>query len=189
MGVLDDCGPIEVCDDVDFVCAPDLVTCPVEFGDQVCVAGGFMADCGIFGCGDPPPSITEYRPVSTLVVPEHEVPRAKFPVVDLHGHPPTLDDPETIAEVVRAMDDRNLQVIVQARAFGFRIGEISCPARYFDGASSISFRPAVRYGLGVIATSVQYRLHAMRLLRPRFLQGEPAATAQEPLDGKRRHVG
>jgi predicted TIM-barrel fold metal-dependent hydrolase len=63
----------------------------------------------------PPPSITEYKPRSTLVVPEHPVPRAKFPVVDLHGHPPTLDNPETIAQVVAAMDDLNLQVIVQAR--------------------------------------------------------------------------
>ncbi len=36
----------------------------------------------------PPPSITEYQPRSTLVVPENPVPRAKYPVVDLHGHPP-----------------------------------------------------------------------------------------------------
>lgn len=63
----------------------------------------------------PPPSITEYKPRSTLVVPEHPVPRAKFPVVDFHGHPPTLDNPETIREVVAAMDALNLQVMVQAR--------------------------------------------------------------------------
>jgi predicted TIM-barrel fold metal-dependent hydrolase len=63
----------------------------------------------------PPPTITEYHPQSTLVVPEHEVPRAKFPVVDFHGHPPTLDDPETIEEVVTAMDDLNIGVMVQAR--------------------------------------------------------------------------
>jgi predicted TIM-barrel fold metal-dependent hydrolase len=63
----------------------------------------------------PPPSITEYKPRSTLVVPEHEVPRAKFPAVDLHGHPPTLDNPEAIERVVQAMDRLNLQVMVQAR--------------------------------------------------------------------------
>jgi hypothetical protein len=40
----------------------------------------------------PPPTILEYKPQSTLVVPEHEVPRARFPVVDIHGHPPTLDN-------------------------------------------------------------------------------------------------
>jgi predicted TIM-barrel fold metal-dependent hydrolase len=63
----------------------------------------------------PPPSITDYQPRSTLVVPEHTVPRAKFPAVDLHGHPPSLDNPETIREVVAAMESLNLQVIVQAR--------------------------------------------------------------------------
>lgn len=63
----------------------------------------------------PPPSITEYTPRSTLVVPEHEVPRARFPAVDFHGHPPNLDNPTTIQEVVDAMDALNLQVIVQAR--------------------------------------------------------------------------
>jgi len=63
----------------------------------------------------PPPTIVEYQPRSTLVVPEHEVPRAKFPVVDLHGHPPTLDDRGTIEEVVAAMDELNIQVMVQAR--------------------------------------------------------------------------
>ena len=62
-----------------------------------------------------PPSITDYRPRSTLVVPEHQVPRAKFPAVDLHGHPPSLDNPETIRDVVESMDSLNLQVIVQAR--------------------------------------------------------------------------
>ncbi len=63
----------------------------------------------------PPPTITEYKPRSTLVVPEHEVPRARFPVVDFHGHPPTLSSPEAIEGVVSAMDALNLQVMVQAR--------------------------------------------------------------------------
>jgi hypothetical protein len=62
----------------------------------------------------PPPSIMEYKPHSTLVVPEHEVPRAKFPVVDLHGHPPFLGSPDVIRNVVKEMDALNLQVIVQA---------------------------------------------------------------------------
>jgi len=63
----------------------------------------------------PPPTILEYQPQSTLVVPEHEVPRAKFPAVDFHGHPPNLASPENIEEVVAAMDELNLQVMVQAR--------------------------------------------------------------------------
>ncbi|MDH3205816.1 MAG: amidohydrolase [Gemmatimonadota bacterium] len=62
----------------------------------------------------PPPSITEYQPRSTLVVPEHSVPRAKFPVVDLHGHPGNLSSAATIERVMTAMDELNIQVMVQA---------------------------------------------------------------------------
>lgn len=63
----------------------------------------------------PPPSITEYEPQSTLVVPETLVERARFPVVDIHGHPPTLDNLEAIETVVEAMDRLNIGVMVQAR--------------------------------------------------------------------------
>ena len=63
----------------------------------------------------PPPSITEYKPRNTLVVPEHPVPSAKFPVVDMHGHPPTLDNPENIATVLAAMDELNIGVMIQTR--------------------------------------------------------------------------
>jgi predicted TIM-barrel fold metal-dependent hydrolase len=62
----------------------------------------------------PPPSITEYRPRSTLVVPAHPVPRARFPVVDLHGHPPALVSPDAIERVGAAMDSLNLRVMVNA---------------------------------------------------------------------------
>jgi predicted TIM-barrel fold metal-dependent hydrolase len=60
----------------------------------------------------PPPSIVDYRPRSTLVVAEHPVPRAKFPAVDIHGHPPSFTGPGAIAEVIKAMDALNLGVIV-----------------------------------------------------------------------------
>ncbi|MFM7784979.1 MAG: glycosyltransferase family 2 protein, partial [Gammaproteobacteria bacterium] len=56
------------------------------------------------------------------------------------------------------------QMLVQACHFGFRIGEISCPTRYFDEASSISFARSVRYGIGVLATALRYRLHHWGLL-------------------------
>jgi predicted TIM-barrel fold metal-dependent hydrolase len=62
-----------------------------------------------------PPSITEYRPRSTLVVPVHEVPRARYPVVDFHGHPPNLASPDNIRSVVEAMDRLNIGVMVQAQ--------------------------------------------------------------------------
>lgn len=62
----------------------------------------------------PPPSILDYHPRSTLVVPEHLVPRAKYPVIDLHGHPPTLVLPEVVNGMVASMDSLNLQVMINA---------------------------------------------------------------------------
>ena len=47
------------------------------------------------------------------------------------------------------------QMLVQAIHWGFRIGEISCPTRYFDDASSINFRRSVTYGIGVVHTCVK----------------------------------
>jgi len=60
------------------------------------------------------------------------------------------------------------QILVQALAFGMRIGEISCPTRYFEDASEISFRRSVVYGFGVLWTSVQYRLWRWGLAHPRI---------------------
>jgi len=60
------------------------------------------------------------------------------------------------------------QMLAQAAAFGFRIGEISCPTRYFPEASSINFRRSVVYGLGVLATSVKFRMHRSGMRRDRL---------------------
>lgn len=60
------------------------------------------------------------------------------------------------------------QILAQAAMFGFRIGEISCPTRYFPEASSINFRRSVVYGMGVIATSIRFRLHRSQLRRDRL---------------------
>src|SRR3954465_4757376 len=62
----------------------------------------------------PAPKITDYKPKSTLVVPEHPVPRAKFPVVDIHAHPPALVNGAATTQVLGAMDSLNVQVMVQA---------------------------------------------------------------------------
>jgi glycosyltransferase involved in cell wall biosynthesis len=51
------------------------------------------------------------------------------------------------------------QMIAQAVAFGASIGELSCPTRYAQDSSSINFRRSVRYGIGVLQTTLQYRLH------------------------------
>jgi glycosyltransferase involved in cell wall biosynthesis len=44
------------------------------------------------------------------------------------------------------------EVLAQCIYFQFRIGEISCPTKYFPEASSINFRRSVKYGFGVLAT-------------------------------------
>ncbi len=50
------------------------------------------------------------------------------------------------------------QMLAQALWFGFDIGELTCPTRYFTEASSINFRRSVRYGFGVLGTALEYRL-------------------------------
>jgi glycosyltransferase involved in cell wall biosynthesis len=61
------------------------------------------------------------------------------------------------------------QMIAQAVMFGFEIGEISCPTKYFEEASSINFRRSVKYGLGVLATTASFVAHRLGIRRaPRF---------------------
>lgn len=70
------------------------------------------------------------------------------------------------------------QVLAQAIYFGLRIGEISCPTRYFAEASSIGLLRSARYGLGVIATAVAFRLQRWGMARyPIF---DPAGAKVEP---------
>jgi glycosyltransferase involved in cell wall biosynthesis len=64
------------------------------------------------------------------------------------------------------------EMIAQAVAFGFRIGEISCPTKYFPEASSIGVRRSIVYGVGVLSTAVKFRLH--RWGWKRFRLFEPA---------------
>ncbi len=60
------------------------------------------------------------------------------------------------------------QMLSQITYFGFSMGEISCPTRYFVDASSISLRRSTIYGLGVIKTSIAYRLNKMGLMESRL---------------------
>ena len=55
------------------------------------------------------------------------------------------------------------QMLTQAVYFKFRIGEVSCPTRYMPEASSIGFGRSVRYGIGVLATALSFRLQAWGL--------------------------
>jgi glycosyltransferase involved in cell wall biosynthesis len=70
------------------------------------------------------------------------------------------------------------QMLAQCVYFGYRIGEVSCPTKYFPEASSINFRRALRYGFGVVGVTLQYLLQKSGLGHFRFLQDR-----HERLDG------
>jgi len=67
------------------------------------------------------------------------------------------------------------QMLAQALLAGFKIGEVSCPTAYFEEASSINFQRSVRYGLGVLKTSLDAFLQRKRLANIRYFD----------LDGRR----
>ena len=75
------------------------------------------------------------------------------------------------------------EILAQAVFFGMRIGEVSCPTRYFPEASSINFQRSVVYGLGVLATATKFRLHRLGLRKSRLFSPAgrrlSAAPAQE----------
>lgn len=61
------------------------------------------------------------------------------------------------------------QMVAQAVMFGFRIGEISCPTKYFKEASSINFRRSTQYGLGVLNTTAGFVAHKLGIAKlPRY---------------------
>ena len=62
----------------------------------------------------PEPTITQYKPRTTLKVAQHPVPRAKFPVIDIHSHQPAPIGEDQFARVVAGMDANNLRLLVNA---------------------------------------------------------------------------
>lgn len=63
------------------------------------------------------------------------------------------------------------QIIAQVAMSGFRIGELSCPTKYFKEASSINFRRSMTYGFGVLATTVRFAAHKHGIARSRLFEG------------------
>jgi predicted TIM-barrel fold metal-dependent hydrolase len=63
----------------------------------------------------PPPSIVDYRPHSTLVVPQHPVPKAKYPAVDFHGHPGNrVMSADALATMMGELDKLNVRIMIAA---------------------------------------------------------------------------
>jgi len=71
------------------------------------------------------------------------------------------------------------QMLAQIIFFGYRIGEISTPTRYFPEASSIGFARSIRYGLGVLKTSLAYRMHRWGIAKSRIFDGTPVLERPE----------
>ena len=82
------------------------------------------------------------------------------------------------------------EMLAQALFFQYRIGEISCPTSYFPEASSISFRRSVRYGFGVLWTSMRFWLQKKNVAKFRIFDtnaerlGEPVREYYRELDSK-----
>ncbi len=62
------------------------------------------------------------------------------------------------------------QMLAQIFYAGFEIGEITCPTKYFEEASSINFKRSVQYGLGVVGVSIDYRLAKWGLKKPKIFR-------------------
>jgi len=82
------------------------------------------------------------------------------------------------------------QILNQCIYFGFRIGEVSCPTRYFGEASSISFSRSVTYGLGVLWSTLCLAMQRLGLMHFRIFDPKgrklewsyyaPPSSAQPP---------
>lgn len=62
------------------------------------------------------------------------------------------------------------QMLAQIWFAGYEIAEITCPTKYFDDASSINLKNSSIYGMGVLKTSILYRMQKWGLLKTRFLK-------------------
>ena len=102
-----------------------------------------------------PPTIRQYKPKSTLVAPQHPVPRAKFPVIDIHSHQSTPISPAEFDRVMKGMEDNNLQILVNlSGGSGERLRrgiEALKTSKYKDRMvlfANVNFREAVGPGFG-----------------------------------------
>jgi hypothetical protein len=64
------------------------------------------------------------------------------------------------------------EMLAQIIYFGYRVGEVSCPTSYFKEASSIDLLASIVYGIGVLFTSIKFRLHKLGLVSFEVFKGE-----------------
>lgn len=91
----------------------------------------------------PAPSILDYRPRSTLVAPAHAVRKAKFPVIDFHGHPQNITTPDGLGQLGASLDSINVRMMVAANSFS---GE-----RLQQAVAAIAASPSMQSRVRVLA--------------------------------------
>jgi glycosyltransferase involved in cell wall biosynthesis len=57
------------------------------------------------------------------------------------------------------------EMLAQIIYFGYRVGEVSCPTKYFKDASSINLNASMIYGIGVLITALKFRLHCLGIIK------------------------
>ncbi len=128
----------------------------------------------------PIPTFQEYDPPSTLVVPAHPVPRAKYPFIDVHSHQPRMPE-QDLGELVAAMDRLNMAVMVNLSGRGFRRVELP------DGTTRFGYEDGDYLARAVARAREEapgrfMRLHQRRLLgrRRRGVGGGGGAPSSRP---------
>ena len=66
------------------------------------------------------------------------------------------------------------QFLTQAVSFGFKLGDIPVPVRYFAEASSINFRRSLKYGIATLAELARFWLNRLKLIRSPLFQPRDA---------------
>src|ERR1051325_7202321 len=88
---------------------------PIKPGEQCPPGTTEIRPRQCLGPQDPAPSIVDYRPHSTLVVPEHMVKKARYPAIDFHGHPfGMLGSVASLAQMGAQLDSLNVSMIIVA---------------------------------------------------------------------------
>jgi glycosyltransferase involved in cell wall biosynthesis len=74
------------------------------------------------------------------------------------------------------------QMLAQIVYSGFRIGEMTCPTRYTVESSSINFQRGLVYGIGVLFTSLQFRLNKWGLLSSPLFSPKGRKLKKNPME-------
>jgi hypothetical protein len=75
-------------------------------------------------------------------------------------------------------------MLCQAIFFGYNVGEISCPTKYFPEASSINFRRSCIYGIGVVETSLLFLAQRLGFGRSVLFKHDNTKTLKKTADSR-----